>query len=134
MLVQGTVRVRQNNIFVRVEEAYVDKFSEQVLAKAEEFLRTTVGDDNFALLENGDAIFIHTSNKRVYCMNRLGRIGKGKASKIFAPKISEQGQLHSDSLPMDDVVASFYVWANNAPDDLEAKWGCGNITIKDKTQ
>lgn len=105
---------------------------EQVIwEKAEQYLKTIVGDERYEQLNNGKYVYIH-GDKWIYGVKVNGRISRRKVTTIFKSK-NEYGQLHSHDLPMPDVVASFYVWAKTNPEDLAKKWKCGNIYFRDKT-
>jgi hypothetical protein len=107
-------------------------FSEEVLQKAEKFLRNNVGEDNFSLLSQNKFVEVKASNNMVYGFNRNGLIYKHKSSKLFKTQ-KTHGRLLSNTLPMDDLLVTFYIWATADPITLEKKWGCGNISIEDGT-
>lgn len=112
------------------------EFTEAELAKANKFLEETIGKKNMDILKSGGRIGIKATSGWLYGMKSDGSIMKQKDSKLKIFKNSEviNGQLQSSTLPMDDLLASFYMWAKFKPDELEERWLCGNITIEDKTE
>ncbi len=108
------------------------RFSKKILKKAEDFLKETIGDKNFKLLKNKGYVKMKCGNY-TYQFNRDGNIVRDRKSHMFETK-TDTGRLKSNTLPMDDLLVTFYLWAKTSPKKLEEKWGCGTITIEDKTK
>jgi hypothetical protein len=108
-------------------------FSTEVKQKAKQFLLRIIGEEAFNILEEGRVYEFDASNKMTYGMDAKGRILKRKSSRLFLTKAT-YGHLRSNNLPIEDCLATFYVWATTDPRKLEKNWGCGTITIDDVTK
>lgn len=101
--------------------------------RARRLLINTVGEEYGRALLNGNTVIIHATNGLDYGVNIHGRIFRRVRTRIFQAT-RDQGYLVVDEIPMEDAVASFIVWARTDPEDLQRRWGCGRIPIRDRTR
>ena len=101
--------------------------------RAMKLLRDTVGEEVFRALGSGKMVAVKATNGMTYGVDIKGTIAKKTDSVLFDTP-TERGRLISDTLQVEDCVASFYMWAKTNPNLLERRWQCGTITIEDKTK
>lgn len=117
-------------------------FTPEALEKAQQLLIETIGQKHYDAFINGEEITVKNGELIFKILDQEGHIERIKPKlvrdeslkgRLLNKKIetvqSSIGRLNSYDMPLEDQVASFYIWAKENPDDLDRKWKCGQITI-----
>lgn len=104
----------------------------EVRQTAMRFLEETIGEKSMETIKRGRPLK-YMSKNYIFTLKLDGQVTIKSPSTLFNAR-ERIGSVYSDNLPIEDCLASFYVWSMNNPVNLDEKWGCGRIKFFDKTK